>query len=300
MAPARFYQRSITEEQHTPAPGAPLNKNSATQGRQHIFHSRTELGLTKIKNVFFVGVTAAIGLFTGLMSPAAAKPGKLTAPVFHGKAPASSTPDAAASAERLHRSANLSYKVAGKRYYPLQKVADFAQEGRASWYGSQFHGRKTSSGERYDMNMMTAAHPTLPIPSYARVINLANGKEVVVRINDRGPFHGNRAIDVSKAAAQKLGFIKAGTARVKIEQVLPGQGQQAAVADATIYVDLQRFDSLKEAQGYLTQTSRHLQQLNSSQKAIMVKQKDGYAVRLGPFRQQERANSMKQAVLTAL
>ena len=256
--------------------------------------------MTKAKNVFFVGVTAAIGLFTGLMSPAVAETARLTAPVYHGNINATLTPNAAVKAEQLHRSANLSYKVAGTRYYPLRKVADFSQEGRASWYGPKFHGRKTSSGERYDMNMMTAAHPTLPIPSYAKVTNLANGKEVVVRINDRGPFHGNRAIDVSRAAAQKLGFINAGTARVRIEQIVPGQTQQAQAARGNIYVDLQRFNNLKDAQAYLTQTSRHLQQGSGEQKAIMVKQKDGYVVRMGPFQQQDRANSMKEAVLTAL
>lgn len=257
--------------------------------------------MNKAKNIFFVGVTAIIGLSTGLMSPAVAETARLSAPVYHGKTDASLTPDAAVKAERLHRSANLSYQVAGKRYYPLRKVASFSQEGRASWYGPKFHGRKTSSGERYDMNMMTAAHPTLPIPSYAKVTNLANGKEVVVRINDRGPFHGNRAIDLSKAAAQKLGFINAGTARVKIEQIVPGQNQQTAPSSGNIYVDLQRFGTVKEAQAYLTQTSRHLQKTGSSQKIIMVKQKDdSYVVRMGPFKQQDRANSMKEAVLTAI
>lgn len=256
--------------------------------------------MTKAKNVFFVGITAAIGLCTGMMSPAAAEPAKLTAPVLHGKMSASVTPDAAVKAERLHRSANLSYKVAGKRYQPLQKVADFSQEGRASWYGPKFHGRKTASGERYDMHMMTAAHPTLPIPSYAKVTNLANGKEVVVRINDRGPFHGSRVIDVSKAAAQKLGFIQAGTARVRVEQVVPGRQQKAPAKGGNIYVDLQHFDTMQQAQAYLSATSRHLQQLGSEQKAIMVRQKDQYVVRLGPFAQEEGANNVKQAVLTAL
>ncbi|ASK27341.1 hypothetical protein BG910_05945 [Neisseria chenwenguii] len=130
-------------------------------------------------------------------------------------------------AEKLHVSANRAYKVAGKRYQPLQKVSNFSQSGRASWYGNQFHGRKTASGERYNMHAMTAAHRTLPIPSYARVTNTKNGKSVVVRINDRGPFHGSRVMDVSRAAAQKLGFINHGTAHVKIEQILPGENATA-------------------------------------------------------------------------
>lgn len=124
--------------------------------------------------------------------------------------------------EPLHRTANMSYKVAGKRYYPTKKVVGFNQTGKASWYGPGFHGRKTASGERFNMNALTAAHRTLPIPSYAKVTNLSNGKSVVVRINDRGPFHGSRVLDVSKAAAQKLGFLAAGTANVKVEQIVPG------------------------------------------------------------------------------
>ncbi len=95
----------------------------------------------------------------------------------------------------------------------------FSQTGKASWYGPGFHGRKTANGERFDMNTLTAAHRTLPISSYVRVTNLANGKSVVVRINDRGPYHGNRVMDLSKAAAQELGFIHTGTAQVKIEQI---------------------------------------------------------------------------------
>ena len=115
----------------------------------------------------------------------------------------------------------------GKRYQPTKKIESFSQTGKASWYGPGFHGKKTSSGERFDMNTLSAAHRTLPIPSYARVTNLSNGKSVVVRINDRGPFHGNRVMDLSKAAAKELGFIHTGTANVKVEQILPnGKGQK--------------------------------------------------------------------------
>ncbi|MBP6344391.1 septal ring lytic transglycosylase RlpA family protein [Neisseriaceae bacterium CLB008] len=125
--------------------------------------------------------------------------------------------------EPLHRAANMSYKVAGKRYTPSKEIVKFAQEGRASWYGNQFHGRKTTSEEVYNMYDYTAAHPTLPIPSYVKVTNLANNKEVVVRINDRGPFSKSRIIDLSYAAAKKLGYINQGTAEVRIEQVTPGE-----------------------------------------------------------------------------
>ena len=104
-------------------------------------------------------------------------------------------------AEPLHRYANRPYTVFGKGYRRLLRVQPFRQRGLASWYGKRFHGQKTSSGEPYDMYKMTAAHPTLPIPSYARVTNLANGRSVVVRVNDRGPFHAGRVIDLSYVAA---------------------------------------------------------------------------------------------------
>ena len=176
--------------------------------------------MTKVKNNFFTSTLAAITCTTLLMSSAAVAE---SAPSENKTISANIIPDAVIKNESLHRSANLTYKVAGKRYYPLKKVSEFSQTGNASWYGPGFHGRKTSNGERFDMNTMTAAHPTLPIPSYARVTNLKNGKQVIVRINDRGPFHGNRVLDVSKAAAQKLGFVHTGTAKVKVEQVVPNQ-----------------------------------------------------------------------------
>lgn len=131
-------------------------------------------------------------------------------------------PDAVPRAEPLHRYANRPYEAMGRRYVPLTQVGVFKQRGTASWYGKRYHGNPTSSGEKYDMYRMSAAHPILPIPSYARVTNLANRKSVVVRINDRGPFHASRAIDVSYAAAYKLGFIAQGSAQVEIEQIVPG------------------------------------------------------------------------------
>ena len=128
--------------------------------------------------------------------------------------------DAQPRLEPLHRYANRPYTVFGKDYRPLTSLQPFRQRGRASWYGKRFHGNKTSSGEVYDMYRMTAAHPTLPIPSYARVTNLANGRSVVVRINDRGPFHAGRIIDLSYAAAYRLGYIAAGSAQVEVEAII--------------------------------------------------------------------------------
>lgn len=136
--------------------------------------------------------------------------------------------DAVPRVEPLHRYANRPYNRFGKDYVPITAVGPFRQTGLASWYGRRFHGLPTSSGEIYDMYAMTAAHPTLPIPSYARVTNPANRRSVVVRINDRGPFHPDRIIDLSYAAAWKLGIVAAGSARVVVEAIVPGK--VAAVA----------------------------------------------------------------------
>ena len=117
------------------------------------------------------------------------------------------------------------YEVFGKRYRTLKTSAGFRERGVASWYGSKFHGRRTSSGEQYDMYRMTAAHKALPLPSYVEVRNLENGRRVTVRVNDRGPFHDNRIIDLSYAAALKLGIVKEGTAFVEVV-ALDGETEQ--------------------------------------------------------------------------
>jgi rare lipoprotein A len=109
------------------------------------------------------------------------------------------------------------YTVMGKRYEPLRTHVGFSQEGVASWYGKDFHGKKTSNGETYDMNAMTAAHKTLPLGVFVKVKNRDNGRETVVRVNDRGPFVKNRVIDLSYAAAKRLGYDGVGTASVRIE-----------------------------------------------------------------------------------
>ena len=131
-------------------------------------------------------------------------------------------PDAKPRSEPLNNAANRPYVVFGKKYVPLTKVQAYHQRGIASWYGKRFHGQKTSSGETYDMYAMTAAHTVLPIPSYARVKSVKTGKEVIVRINDRGPFHSGRVIDLSYAAAYRLGLIGAGSGEVEIEAIVPG------------------------------------------------------------------------------
>ena len=131
-------------------------------------------------------------------------------------------PDAVPRVEPLYRAAGKPYVVFGKTYVPDTRLRPFRQRGIASWYGKKFHGKKTSIGEAYNMFAMTAAHPTLALPSYARVTNVGNGKTVVVRVIDRGPFHSGRIIDLSYAAAHRLGYIGAGSAMVEIESILPG------------------------------------------------------------------------------
>jgi len=130
-------------------------------------------------------------------------------------------PDAEPRIEPLHRFANNPYTVFGVSYTPQRAIAPFTQRGLGSWYGRKFHGQKTSSGEVYDMYGMTAAHPTLPIPSYVRVTSVANGRSVIVRVNDRGPFHAGRVIDLSYTAAWKLGYVTAGSAPVDVELLTP-------------------------------------------------------------------------------
>lgn len=141
-------------------------------------------------------------------------------------------PDAEPRDEPLHRFANRPYHVMGQSFVPATEVRPFRQRGHASWYGRRFHGNPTSSGEPYDMYAMTAAHPTLPIPSYARVTNLGNGRSVVVRVNDRGPFLRGRVIDLSYAAAHKLGYVNTGSAQVEVEQILPSEAPLMAATRA--------------------------------------------------------------------
>ena len=127
------------------------------------------------------------------------------------------------------------YTVAGRVYVP-EEDTDYRAEGMASWYGDDFHGRLTANGEVFDMASLTAAHPTLPMPSYARVTNLRNGKSLIVRVNDRGPYHGNRLIDVSNKAAELLEFKGNGVARVRVEYVgrAPLEGSDDRQLTATL------------------------------------------------------------------
>ncbi|KQW91764.1 hypothetical protein ASC94_16300 [Massilia sp. Root418] len=146
------------------------------------------------------------------------------------------TPDAEVRNEPPNPRNNKPYVVFGKTYTPITDLnKPFVQRGLGTWYGKKFHGQRTSSGEIYDMYKMSAAHPTLPIPSYAKVTNLDNGNQVVVRINDRGPFHSTRVIDVSYTAALKLGLLGKGSHQLEVERILPA--------------DVERFNAAKSQDG---------------------------------------------------
>ncbi len=139
-------------------------------------------------------------------------------------------PDAVPRKEALRKAANKPYSVLGLDFVPMTSLSGYSVKGVGSWYGRKFHGQSTATGERYDMYGMTAAHPLLPIPSYARVTNLENGKAVVVRVNDRGPFLNGRLIDLSYTAAWKLGYADRGSARLQVDLIVPGEGPVYAAA----------------------------------------------------------------------
>ncbi|MGV6817880.1 MAG: septal ring lytic transglycosylase RlpA family protein [Thiotrichales bacterium] len=158
-----------------------------------------------------------------------------------------SLPDAIPKLEPRSKTGNPeSYVQDGVRYWIIPNADGYIEQGKASWYGPKFHGRRTSSGDPYDMYKMTAAHPTLPLPTYARVTNLRNGRSVVVRINDRGPFRKNRAIDLSYAAAYKLRMIEDGTADIEIRVINPAKPQAADMIAKTTPVELPQSNQIEE------------------------------------------------------
>jgi rare lipoprotein A len=168
-----------------------------------------------------------------LSAPSPPRPGGYYKDDGPGENPPSnidSIPDATPRLEALNRFANRPYSVFGVDYVPATSLRPYTERGIASWYGRKFHSQKTSTGEVYDMYAMTAAHPTLALPSYARVTNLANGKSVVVRINDRGPFHPGRIIDLSYAAAWRIGIAQKGSGEVEVVSILPSGIPTVAVA----------------------------------------------------------------------
>lgn len=203
-------------------------------------------------------------------------------------------PDAVPRNEPLSETGNEPYVALGRRYVPMRSAEGYQKRGTASWYGRKFQGRRTSSGERYDMFRMTAAHRTLPLPSYARVTNLRNGKSVVVRINDRGPFLRNRLIDLSYAAAYKLGIIGKGTGYVEVSSV-SGDGVRATAATSNRSPGAPVADGTRAAERFYVQFGAFAHSANAYSLVRRLQQfgigfahiqhgDDGYfRVRSGPF-----------------
>jgi rare lipoprotein A len=228
-----------------------------------------------------------------------------------------SIPDAVPRDEPFHRFANRPYTVFGRTYVPVVNKDPHKQRGTASWYGKKFHGQKTASGEPYDMFAMTAAHPTFPIPSYARVTNLKTRQWVVVRVNDRGPFHSNRVIDLSYAAAARIGIAGPGSGQVEVERVFESPEPQASVAQtlpppvqiavetpvvveesAGLWLQLGAFSSRDGADSFREKVVRELSWLYEP---VQVSPRDGlHRVRLGPYRNREEALAIADKVRQTL
>ncbi|HPT55588.1 MAG TPA: septal ring lytic transglycosylase RlpA family protein [Casimicrobium sp.] len=222
-------------------------------------------------------------------------------------------PDAAPRAEPLHRFANRPYNVFGVDYAPMTVLAPLKQRGIASWYGKKFHGQKTAIGETYDMFAMTAAHPTAPLPCFARVTHARSGRSVIVRINDRGPFHPGRIVDLSYAAAHRLGIAQGGSGEVEFEILTPPFGATPSMqtpvltspiatpalveppplnaqtpSRETFYVQLGAFGNFANAQTF--------QQRLSAESTLTprVQQVEGlFRVRLGPFDSRAAADAAR-------
>jgi rare lipoprotein A len=215
--------------------------------------------------------------------------------------------DAVPRAEPYSRYGNPeSYVVFGKRYYTLPDGNGYKEQGIASWYGSKFHGRRTSSGEIYDLYKMTAAHKSLPLPTYARVTNLRNGRSIIVKINDRGPFHNNRIIDLSYVAAAKLGILEYGTGLVEVEAINPSAPQPATTRvagkpviseDATMYLQVGAFSQRDNAD----RLRNRLQTANVGD--IQVVEGSGstgplYRVRVGPLASIDEADRIANTLVS--
>jgi rare lipoprotein A len=220
----------------------------------------------------------------------------------------STVPDAVPRAEPLSRYGNPeSYKVYGKTYYPMSSSSGFTERGIASWYGTKFHGKRTSSGETYDLYAMTAAHKTLPLPTYVEVTNLNNGRKVIVKVNDRGPFHDDRIIDLSYSAASRLDILPYGTGEVEIRAIDPTQSAQPEAAaspplttlpnDSLLFLQVGAFSSRANAE----RMQGDLQTQNLGAVRIVEATTDAgtyYKVQVGPLPSHMEANRVTQELKT--
>jgi len=205
-------------------------------------------------------------------------------------------PDPVVRDDPKSRRGNSPYVVFGKHYQVMDSAAGYEEEGHASWYGTKFHGRTTSSGERYDMYELTAAHRSLPIPTYVRVTNLQNAKSSIVRVNDRGPFHPERIIDLSYAAAVKLGFERNGTARVRVEtlQATSPPAPSRTSRQARFYLDTGIYANARSARG-----ARDEVVALTARDASVVRVEGVFAVRIGPFATYEAAERLQSFLVFA-
>lgn len=199
--------------------------------------------------------------------------------------------------------ADGSYEVQGIVYYPLKTSRGFTEQGIASWYGPNFHGKKTANGEDYDMERMTAAHPTLPLPTFVEVLNRKTGKKLVVRVNDRGPFHDGRIIDLSHAAARALDVVQAGTAPVQLRalneaEIARLQQQPEYHNHPQLFIQLAAFNSAEMAQQQQHKLKRQLnlplQVSVNSRTAIPI-----HILRIGPLADMTAANQTLSQVRLA-
>ena len=231
-------------------------------------------------------------------------------------------PNAQPRDEPLHRFANRPYNVFGVDYKPLTTLTSLSQRGIASWYGRKFHGQKTASGEIYNMFAMTAAHPTAPLPSFARVTHIRSGRFVIVRINDRGPFHAGRIIDLSYAAAHRLGIAQGGSGEVELELLQPPFTQLAVplvtplpadvpappppvvaleqsplqpTLDQEYFVQLGAFGNFANAQTFQQRMGTELNVLPRVQQINSL-----YRVRLGPYPTLEAAAEARDRAQSVL
>ena len=280
-----------------------------------------------------IGAVALLGACaskpTPMTAPESAKPTARPGAYYKDDGPAASVPadidripDAVARSEPLHRFANRPYNVFGVDYRPMTSLGSLRQRGIASWYGRKFHGQKTAIGDTYNMFAMTAAHPTAPLPSFARVTLAKSGRSVVVRINDRGPFHAGRIVDLSYAAAHRLGIAQGGSGEVLLELLVPPfaappasepavtlalppapLSEPPALAISTLnpgaqdiyYVQLGAFGNFANAQAFQQRMSIELATTPRVQQVDSL-----YRVRLGPFATRSEAEAARDRAQSIL
>ena len=242
-------------------------------------------------SIFFVCSSASLFALTKLNDLKADGPPEGLPDMSH-------VPNAIPRMEKVYPISLRPYEIRGKTYEPLKSANNYVEQGVASWYGTLFHGRKTANGDIYDMFAMTAAHKILPLPTYVSVTNLENDRSIVVRVNDRGPFHANRVIDLSYSAASKLGMLTKGTALVEVRAIDPRQPQLTKKANgvsenARIYLQLASFGDETMANRMKGQMRRYLNQPVS---VSSVKTQQGFVhqVQVGPLGSLELADKIAE------